>query len=251
MKKYIVFLFCVLLLMPSVFAATIQGTSYDYSLEPLQNVIIEINTVPVQQFLSRDGSFEIVVSPGEYILSARSNGLATTETFIVENDGIFLYDLFLFSSLAEEDELLGEVEEVVVEDVDTPQDLASRFLSVLVIFAAAFGIGWYLLRRKEGKDVPESLILPGPSIEKNIKPLVVEKIEEKQESLPIEDEPGYLVRALDIIKKHDGRITQKELRKEMMDLSESKVSLIITELEHKGKVEKVKRGRGNVILLKR
>ena len=36
----------------------------------------------------------------------------------------------------------------------------------------------------------------------------------------------------------------------MMDLSESKISLILTELEHKGKIEKVKRGRGNVILLK-
>lgn len=251
MKKYILFLFCVLLIVPSAIAATIQGTSYDYSLEPLQNVIIEINTVPAQQFLSRDGSFEIVVPPGEYTLSAKSNGLATTETFTVEKEGVFLYDLFLFSSLAEEDELLGDVEEVVVEDVDTPMDLATRFLSVLIVFAAAFGIGWYLLRRKEGKDVPEALVLPDSIREKQIEPVIVEKSEEKKESLPIVDEPGYLVRALEIIKKHDGRITQKEMRKEMMDLSESKVSLIITELEHKGRVEKVKRGRGNVILLKR
>ena len=35
-----------------------------------------------------------------------------------------------------------------------------------------------------------------------------------------------------------------------MELSESKVSLILTELEHTGIIEKVKRGRGNVILLK-
>ncbi len=36
----------------------------------------------------------------------------------------------------------------------------------------------------------------------------------------------------------------------MLDLSEAKISLILTELEHKGKVEKIKKGRGNVILLK-
>ena len=42
----------------------------------------------------------------------------------------------------------------------------------------------------------------------------------------------------------------KELRKEMLYLSEAKVSLIVTELEHKGLVEKIKKGRGNVLILK-
>src|SRR3989344_2647515 len=51
-------------------------------------------------------------------------------------------------------------------------------------------------------------------------------------------------------KKHDGRINQKELRKEMLYLSEAKVSLIVTELEHKGMIEKIKKGRGNVLILK-
>ena len=36
----------------------------------------------------------------------------------------------------------------------------------------------------------------------------------------------------------------------MLDLSEAKISLILTELEHKGQIEKVKKGRGNVIILK-
>ena len=65
-----------------------------------------------------------------------------------------------------------------------------------------------------------------------------------------QEQPGYIDRTLDIIRKHDGRITQKELRKELIEISESKVSLILTELEHTNKIEKVKRGRGNVILLK-
>ena len=81
---------------------------------------------------------------------------------------------------------------------------------------------------------------------KRIKQESHKTLEQHKEELA--KEPGYLDQALEIIKKHDGRITQKELRQEMMYLSEAKVSLIVTELEHKGKVEKIKKGRGNVII---
>ena len=56
-------------------------------------------------------------------------------------------------------------------------------------------------------------------------------------------------KVLQIIKEAGGRITQKDLRKHF-PLSEAKVSLMITELESKGKIEKIKKGRGNIIILK-
>ena len=56
-------------------------------------------------------------------------------------------------------------------------------------------------------------------------------------------------RIIKIIKDAGGRITQKDLRKHF-PLSEAKVSLMITELEAKGKLEKIKKGRGNIIILK-
>ena len=55
---------------------------------------------------------------------------------------------------------------------------------------------------------------------------------------------------LDFIKKQGGRTTQKEIRKNF-PMSEAKISLIITELEHRGKIEKIKRGRSNIIILKK
>ncbi len=61
--------------------------------------------------------------------------------------------------------------------------------------------------------------------------------------------PEDLRRAVEIIKKEGGRITQKELRKRL-GYSEAKVSLIIADLERRGIVEKVKKGRGNIIFLK-
>lgn len=55
---------------------------------------------------------------------------------------------------------------------------------------------------------------------------------------------------LSIIEKSDGRITQLDLRK-MLPYSEAKVSLIVTDLESRGLVKKIKKGRGNVLILNR
>ena len=71
------------------------------------------------------------------------------------------------------------------------------------------------------------------------------KIEAKEK----EPERTDLDNLIKIIKDNGGRITQKELRKHF-PLSEAKVSLMITELESKGKIEKIKKGRGNIIILK-
>ena len=54
---------------------------------------------------------------------------------------------------------------------------------------------------------------------------------------------------LKIIMEQGGRTTQKEIRKKI-PLSEAKISLMISELEAKGKVQKIKKGRGNIIVLK-
>jgi uncharacterized membrane protein len=53
---------------------------------------------------------------------------------------------------------------------------------------------------------------------------------------------------LSIIGAHEGRITQKDLRMRL-NCSEAKASLMITDLEDRGLVKKVKKGRGNVIIL--
>jgi uncharacterized membrane protein len=52
-----------------------------------------------------------------------------------------------------------------------------------------------------------------------------------------------------IIKEEGGRTTQKDIRKKI-PLSEAKVSLMISELEAKGKIQKIKKGRGNIIVVK-
>lgn len=67
-----------------------------------------------------------------------------------------------------------------------------------------------------------------------------------EKKLPL---PADLQEILDIIRGHGGRITQKDLRSRLKH-SEGKVSLMLADLERRNLIEKFKRGRGNVVILK-
>ena len=56
-------------------------------------------------------------------------------------------------------------------------------------------------------------------------------------------------KALEIMEK-EKRINQKELRK-LLDLSESKVSMLVSELEAIGAVRKIRKGRANIIVFRK
>ncbi len=53
---------------------------------------------------------------------------------------------------------------------------------------------------------------------------------------------------IQFIREHDGRVVQANIVKHF-PLSEAKISLMLTELESMGKIKKIKKGRGNVIIL--
>ncbi|MGA9187451.1 MAG: hypothetical protein WB014_02540 [Methanosarcina sp.] len=61
--------------------------------------------------------------------------------------------------------------------------------------------------------------------------------------------PADLQMVMDIIRGQGGRITQKDLRSKLK-YSEGKVSLMLADLERRELIEKFKRGRGNVVILR-
>lgn len=240
MKHKFILLFSILLLIiPFTTAAALKGTIYDENLEITKDVLVEINTLPQQKYLAKTGSYSFDLPPGKYLLTAKNNQyIVTEEVEIISDQGEYLLDMFLLPDFTEEDELWNETqEELSLETEENPIPVWSWIVAG-ILFAILLARIIYA-RRKYG-----SLWL----FRKRIKEESKKTLEQHKEELA--QEPGYLENALEIIQKHDGRITQKELRKEMMYLSEAKVSLIVTELEHKGKVEKIKKGRGNVIILK-
>ena len=121
MKKAL-FIFFFLAAMASADAATINGTAYEwYSLEPLSDVIIDINTTPNQTVVANDGAYSIDISEnGAYLIRAQyfENNLLkyqAEELIDVKQDGTFRVDLIMFPYLEDDETLFEELQ--LVEDI--------------------------------------------------------------------------------------------------------------------------------------
>ena len=223
MSKLIVFmfLFCIFMI-SAAYAATIQGTVYDLSLEPVENSIIEIDSTPLQRFVAKDGTYSFTLSKGSYAITATADGNRATENVKIIDEGIYNIDLFLFPALDED---------LAIDlDIDTgygkPNYLPYIYILLAIIVLTSIAIGLYRFRHKPSTEAKKEW----PN---------------KETGDAILDEKDKI---LGIIKKHGNRTTQKDIRKEIL-LSEAKVSLILAELEHENKIKKMKKGRGNIIIL--
>lgn len=238
MKRGLVILIITLLLATSVFAATLKGSIYNTQFDLEGDVLVEINTQPPQKFLAKDGSYQLEIPTGIYTLTITKGLIETTENIKITKDGTFVYDIFLLEDFTDENAIWQETQEDLLAEDETSKYASWRYwLAGLIVLVLLYR--FFIKRKKYG---PLRKFKKAVKIEHN------KTIQEHKQD--IAKEPGYLDNTLSIIKKHDGRISQKQLRQELLHLSEAKVSLILTELEHKGKIEKVKKGRGNVILLK-
>jgi len=74
-------------------------------------------------------------------------------------------------------------------------------------------------------------------------PLKEEHRPEQPKKKELDEDSKKILKALD---SFEGRATQKEL-KETLNYSDSKMSLVLAELEHEGRIKRFKRGRGNII----
>jgi uncharacterized membrane protein len=227
-----------LVLAPAVSGAIIHGSVYDLELNTLSQAVIEINTVPRQVMVSRNGTYAFTVSPGQYIITARQArlGLLTQENITVQQEGSYVLDLLLFPDLDAEDELLNET--LDVDDYDEPvieQAGIGRIVIGLAILAVFAAVGWYYFNRRkpEGKEAKHEA-----AEEPHAKPASEEKRPAKAD----------LAEILAFVRSEGGRTTQKDLRR-AIPYSEAKISLMIAELESQGKLKKIKKGRGNIIIL--
>ncbi len=224
--KILLSIFMLLICINTAAAAVLHGTVYDLDLKPMLGAVIEIDTTPQQRMVVMDGTYSFSVPSGDYKITASytQNGIveySTEEAVTIANDGDYVYDLFLFPDLSLEDEMLDEADVEVEEVYEETSPSYLVYAIIFLLFMIAFIVFYKLFM------LPKSLE------------------EKKEEDFGKDD----INKVIEIIKKQGGRTTQKEIRKEM-PLSEAKISLLITELEHQDKIEKIKKGRGNVIILK-
>lgn len=240
MKARFLLFFVVLLVVNSVYAATLHGAVYDSSLNLIKNAQLEINTTPKQSHISKNGVYFFYVPLGTYEITAeryyqKRLVYSAKKVVRVTKDGEFNIDIIM--------ELMPGVEAPPDED---------KKLSIITLLKARYGYLFYGAIAIVILLVGAGLFFYVRWILKRRKGKFVEEMKAAEHHAAAEEEfvqGADLDTILKIIREEGGRTTQREIRKKL-PLSEAKVSLMITELEAKGKIEKIKKGRGNIIVLK-
>lgn len=243
-------------------AATIEGKLYDYSLSQVSQGIVEIDTVPAQRHVSVNGSYAFDVPEGNYTIRAQSvrDGIIlanATQTITVEEQGIFNLDLILLPVLDEPSSDEGidvsDVEHALaIAEIDSynywpPGQGAVGFIVLVVISSLILARIW---KRRDGVYDRAKAVEPAShSIDHPSQARYDGDAQAPPRDALSPDTRHDLVALVRVLKARDGRATQKELRKDL-PFSEAKVSLMVSELEHDGKVTKIRKGRGNIIILK-
>jgi len=211
--------------MPIATAASIHGTVYDLYLNKVKNAVVTIDSIPQQKFVLQDGKYSFEVPFGDYeveVTNIKGDDILASERIIINTNGDYNFDIILFPDEDTED---LDFDDIPVpdnlEDLNGEKDFPNPVKKIALVFAL-FIISLFL--RHFYKKYRQNKAQP---------------VHEKDD----------LSKVLEIIKKEGGRINQKDLRKHF-SLSEAKMSLLITELESKGKLSKIKKGRGNILILK-
>jgi len=220
--------------------ATVHGTFYDlWTFEPLENVVLEVysGSTLQQQTLFPTSTYSLTLHPGSYTIDAKyykGNQLlydAEENITLGPNDNLTL-DIIMFPTFDE-----NEYDENYYAPVDDVEEAEARTwwgvgiaLGVVIVGAGVF----YLSKmRKKPPAAPPAEAPP--------------RVESPQ--VKVVGLPDDLREVMDAITESGGRINQVELRQKL-PYSEAKVSLMVADLENRGLVRKIKKGRGNIIILK-
>lgn len=211
--RFLVLLGLCIMIIPGVLSTTLKGNVYNASLEKISNVVVVVDSDPVQRYVVKNGTYEFELTPGEYELSARSfsDGDVTLGADVkirIKNEGTFVSDL-----------VLEPINDTPI--IDEPKDNGYRKLFQMTDVLLAVGIIIVVIA-------------------------IVFKLKRRKKNEGGEKFDDNARQILDIVKE-EKRITQKELRNRF-DLSEAKISLLISELENKGMIKRIKKGRGNILV---
>ena len=227
-----------------VAAAVIHGTIYDLDLHMLPKTVVDISTLPKQRMVSSDGTYNFTVDKGTHVIRAKHKDNATLlsaeERVVIKEEGSYVFDLFLLPSFEGEEEIVGDisidVENIFVEEKNKKAYLILGIATALVL--VVIYLFYKIVKNPERRRKKEAGKKEGADEE--------HEEQEKEDEEKQHDSVGLQV--LSLLRQNEGRLTQKELRKNL-PLSEAKISLVLTDLEAQEKIRKIKKGRGNIVIL--
>jgi len=245
----------VIILIPqTVCAITIHGTVYEWStFEPLDNALVEVNSTPTQFRVAASGVYSFNLPPGDYLIKSSYYQNDTLVYYgedtltVTDYEGNFVFDILMFPlhEMVEEfpDEDIGNVTYNVEDNILPGFDLTYTAVALLILMIMGVA-AYYHYKRSDGLDDESEPAEPVPGVHnENDYP------NDRGPAPDIDKLPQDLKEIIEILEKLGGRMTQIDLRGRL-NCSEAKVSLMITDLEDRGLVRKVKKGRGNIILLR-
>ncbi len=228
------------ILLFSLFNATVmEGEVYSAdSLFPIEGVVLKASGPTSVQMVLEEGNYSVELPPGIYDVSAYyydgdSLKYYFREDVVVEGERM-KYDLILFPPDEFEEVVpfvsyeIDEVEENEVVDDTVAQMLAG--IIIILFFLFGFVLYYFVFNKESNKAVAGmEEIKPHSSFRKEM------DSEEKK--------------VLEILKKSEGMSTQKELRG-IMKCTDTKMSLLVSSLEARGLVKRIKRGREKIVKLR-
>ncbi len=203
--------------------ATIYGTTYDwFTFDPMYNVVVEINTSPVQTMVADNGDFSFEVPFGSYIITAGyyENTLLreyAEENITVTESGSYRIDLILLPTL-EDNDFTIDPPDFNIDDGGNALAAASILAGIAILGAI---VAYYAMKKKPAEISKQSVKVIGL--------------------------PKDLQGVMEAIRAEGGRANQVELRRKL-PYSEAKVSLMLTDLENRGLIKRIKKGRGNIVI---
>jgi len=228
----------ILLIFSCLSATQIEGDVYSAdSLFPISGVVLKASGPASVQVVLEEGNYSLELPPGEYEISAYYYDgdylkYYFREDVYVEGEQM-RYDLVLFSPDDFEEVMefvsyeIEETPEAGLVDEKTLQIIAGIIL--LLFFLFGFVLYYFIFNKSADEAVSGMKRLSRPS--------------EPRGELDEEEK-----RILDILSKSEGMNTQKELRG-IMKCTDTKMSLLVSSLEARGHIKRIKRGRENIVKL--
>ncbi len=218
------FVFIMVLILGVANAASIHGEVYAIDgFDNLNNSIIKISGEENHQLMIKEGNYSIELKEGEYVI----------EGFYYEKEELIYYakyelkvgaeslrfDVVLFSEEIFKDVPSIYIDEIELEELEIEKENNFMYLWVGIGITIILFVVLFLLKTKIKKAKPEELDADCKTV-------------------------------LKIVNENEGRITQKEIR-EILNWSDSKLSLVVSELEQLELIKRIKKGRENIIKVKR
>jgi uncharacterized membrane protein len=209
-------------------SATLFGTIYSIdSFDTVNGTLIRVSGAESMQVFFSGDNYSLELQSGNYTLTAlhyeRGNVTYSSTEPVEVKEGANERDIVLFGPGFFDSGVLGPEDDIIIPEPGAAKPGSGSELAIVAAFLLLCGAA-YLFYLWHSRGAPRA---------------------ENHPARAAEESPDC-EKVLSVLEQNGGRMAQKELR-EILNFSESKMSLVLAELEAVGKIAKIKKGRERIV----